>query len=263
MKRTLAVVILCSCARAVVTSAPLPADWPATKPARAGPAYAGFDKRDFPGLRDMQTWYATSPYEWVGYYLPSPCFTGTPWTGNRQALLDQRWGLAVIYVGLQPSRSTTAATRCSQDTLSAPQGKLDGDDAVNVAAADGFPAGTTIFLDVERSDPYPPALDAYVRAWAQQVLARRFTPGIYAHRSNAEALFASVKAVYVAAGDMRSPRFWVSNSQAFDLNRSPAESGFPFAAIWQNPSDTSETYGGVAFRVDANVASTRNPSYAP
>jgi hypothetical protein len=225
-----------------------------------GPAYAGFDKRDFPGLRDMQIWYATSPYEWVGYYLPSPCFTGTAWTGNRQALVDQRWGLAVIYVGLQPSRTTTAPTRCSQDTLSGAQGKLHGDDAVNVAAADGFPPGTTIFLDVERTSAYSPELDSYVRGWVQQVLARRFTPGLYSHRSNADALFASAKAVYAAAGDARTPPFWVSNSQGFELRKSPAESGFSFATVWQNPSDTSETYGGVAFRVDANVASTRNPS---
>jgi hypothetical protein len=144
--------------------------------------------------------------------------------------------------------------------LSAEQGRLDADDAANVAAADGFPEGTTIFLDVERADPYPAELDAYVRAWVTRMLERRFTPGIYGHRINAEALFASQKAVYNAAGDTREPPFWVSNSQGFDLSKSPSESGFPFATVWQNPSDANETHGGVTFRIDSNVSTRKSPS---
>jgi hypothetical protein len=247
---------------------------PATKPPRPGAAFPGFDKRDFPGLRDMQVWYATSPFEWVGYYLPSPCYAGLAWTGNRRALIEQGWGLAVLYVGLQAPRAAsmttdtsasaaaTAAppTRCSQNTISASQGQIDADDAVDVAAADGFPEGTAIFLDVERADPYPAELDAYVRAWVTRVLARKFTPGIYGHRINAQQLFAVQAAVYAAAGDPRQPPFWVANSIGFDLGKSPGDSGFPFASVWQTPSDSSETYGGVRFRIDRNVSSTRSPS---
>jgi hypothetical protein len=273
MKRLPIVALLAvmSCARGVAVSVPQPGDArPGTKPPRLGASFPGFDKRDFPGLRDMRVWYATSPYEWVGYYLPSPCYSGMTWAGNRGALIDQGWGLAVIYVGLQapkaasvtPDTSASAAppTRCSQNTLSTSQGRIDADDAVDVAAADGFPEGATIFLDVERADPYPAELDTYVRAWVARVLARKFTPGIYAHRTNAQSLFDSQKAVYAAAGDARQPPFWVANSTGFDLAKSPADSGFPFASVWQNPSDSSETYGGVKFRIDQNVSSTRSPS---
>lgn len=270
-----------SCARTGTVVIPQPGDArPATKPRVDGAAFPGFDKRDFPGLGPMQTWYDTSPYEWVGYYLPSPCYAGAAWTGNRRQLVEQGWGLAVLYVGLQAPRaaaragdtatsSVTAAataaaagnpTRCSQNTLSADQGRIDADDAVNVAAADGFREGTTIFLDVERAEPYPAALDAYVRAWVARVLERRFTPGLYGHRINAETLFASQRAVYRAAGDLREPPFWVANSQGFDLRKSPSESGSPFAAVWQNPSDANETHGGVTFRIDSNVSLTRSPS---
>jgi hypothetical protein len=92
------------------------------------------------------------------------------------------------------------------------------------------------------------------------VLERRLTPGIYAHRLNADALFNAVASVYRAAGDSRQPPFWVSNSQGFALTKSPSESGFPFASTWQNPTDANETYGGVTFRIDSNVSSKKNPS---
>jgi hypothetical protein len=251
-----------SCAQASRVGIPQPTG--ATKPPRPGTAYPGFDKRDFPGLSQMQTWWRTSPYEWVGYYLPSPCYSGAAWTGNRQQLIDQGWGLAVLYVGLQAPRAAastaTAPTRCSTNTLSDEQGKIDADDAVNVAASDGFSEGTVIFLDVERADPYPAELDAYVRAWLARVLERKFTPGIYGHRLNADALFNSARTVYRAASVMRDPPFWISNSQGFDLAKSPAESGFAFATIWQNPSDANETHGGVTFRIDSNVSTRRSPS---
>lgn len=275
-KKVVALVLLVviSCARVAVIGAPEPGDaGHATKPRVEGVSYPGFDKRDFPGVRQMEIWYERSPYEWVGYYLPAPCYAGITWAGHRQELVDRQWGLAVIYVGMQAPRApaampdTTAvagaaaqATRCSQNTLSAEQGRLDADDAVNVAAADGFPEGTTIFLDVERADPYPPELDAYVRAWIARVLARKFTAGIYAHRLNADAIFASAKGMYVAAGDSRNPPFWVANSQGFEFRKAPSESGFAFATIWQNPTNANETYGSVTFRVDRNVATKRNPS---
>ena len=261
-----------SCARRPAGGGTEPCCRTAAKPRIAGTGSPGFDKRDFPGLREMEVWYATSPYEWVGYYLPSPCFAGTPWTGHRQELTERQWGLAVLYVGLQASkpaalgdtaRAATAVappTRCSLNSLTAAQGQQDADDAANIAIADGFPEATTIFLDVERAEPYPADLDAYVRAWVAQVLLRRFTPGIYGHRVNAAALFASQKAVYSAAADNRDPPFWVVNSQGFDLGKSPAESGFPFATVWQNPTNAKETYGNVTFQIDRNVALTKSPS---
>ena len=261
-----------ACGGATV-AVPAPAPETAAKPPRPGSGYPGFDKRDFPGASRMRSWYETSPYHWVAYYLPAPCFAGTAWSGHRQELVDQGWGLAVVYVGLQAPRAASASgsatsaapsteampTRCSLNRLSVAQGTADGDDAANAASAEGFAAGTRIFLDVERADPYPTDLDAYVRAWGTQVLARGFVPGIYAHRTNASALFTTMKAVYAAAGEQRQPPFWVANSQGFDFARSPAESGFSFATVWQSPTDAEETYGGVTFRVDRNVAASKNP----
>ena len=54
-----------------------------TGPMRGVP---GFDTRDYPGDAVMRGWFGASPYRWVGYYLPAPCYTGTTWTGRRAAL---------------------------------------------------------------------------------------------------------------------------------------------------------------------------------
>lgn len=69
---------------------------------RAG-RHLGFDTYQYPGDDVMKAWRTEgSPYEWVGYYLPSaPCHKGTSWAGKRRPLLDMGWGIAVIYVGQQ------------------------------------------------------------------------------------------------------------------------------------------------------------------
>jgi hypothetical protein len=71
------------------------------KGARPG-KHLGFDTYAYPGDQVMSAWRDVSvPYEWVGYYLPAPCHSGTTWMGKRQRLADMGWGMAVIYVGQQ------------------------------------------------------------------------------------------------------------------------------------------------------------------
>jgi hypothetical protein len=241
-----------------------PVTTPPLKIVRDGAA-SGFDKRDFPGLTTMQTWMRESPYVWVGYYLQSPCYAGAAWTGNRAALEAQGWGLAVLYVGQQapgaaPATSVAAGPDCGVKPLTADQGAVDGEQAVAIATADGFPARTAIFLDVERADPFPTALGDYVRGWIARVLSRGYIAGVYTHKLNAEAISRIQRAEFASAGVMTTPPFWVANSVGFDLGRPPSASGYSFATVWQTPSDASETWGGVTFRIDRNVATTPYPS---
>ena len=241
-----------------------PASTPAVKIVRDGSA-PGFDKRDFPGLKPMQTWMRESPYVWVGYYLQSPCYAGAAWTGNRAALEAQGWGLAVLYVGQQaaggaPTSSVAAGPECGLKPLSLEQGGIDGDQAVAIAKADGFPAGATIFLDVERADPFPQALADYARGWIARVLSRGYVAGVYGHKLNADVLSQIQRAAFTQAAVAGTPPFWVANSIGFELGKTPAQSGYSFATIWQTPSDANETWGGVTFRIDRNVAAKANPS---
>jgi hypothetical protein len=65
-------------------------------------SHLGFDTYAYPGDDAMLAWRDDSvPFEWVGYYLPSPCHRSDSWSGKRERLTQMGWGLAVIYVGQQ------------------------------------------------------------------------------------------------------------------------------------------------------------------
>lgn len=233
----------------------------------------GFDTRDYPGDAVMAAWREASPYRWVGYYLPSPCYTGASWDGRRAALTGMGWGLAVLFVGEQdwpasvPSGDVAGAepgadaVRCTRANLTPERGAADARAAATSAAAEGFERGTVVYLDVERVDSVSPALAGYVRAWAETLLADgRFVPGLYAHAANADALMRTASAAFGAAGRADAPPLWVVTTTGFSLRRGPTESGFPAARIWQGLLDTRETWGGHTLRIDANVASDPRPS---
>ena len=64
--------------------------------------HPGFDTGEYPGDDAMRAWRSGgSPYEWTGYYLPSPCHPDEGWSGKRQTLTQMGYGLAVLYVGQQ------------------------------------------------------------------------------------------------------------------------------------------------------------------
>lgn len=250
-----------------ITPAPEdPGEGPGVEGARGVP---GFDTRDYPGDAVMAAWRASSPYRWVGYYLPAPCYTGTTWQGHRPALSRMGWGLAVLFVGEQdwaasPADTVPPATdgpvRCTRANLTAERGAADARDAATAAAADGFERGTVIYLDVERVEAVSTPLRTYVRAWFDTLLADgRFVPGLYAHASNADALLAEGMAAFQAAGRTDAPRLWVVSTSGFSLRRAPTESGFA-AEVWQGLLDARETWGGHTLRIDANVAADGTPS---
>jgi hypothetical protein len=64
--------------------------------------HMGFDTGVYPGDRAMRAWRTGgAPYEWSGYYLPSPCHPDDGWSGKRETLTSMGYGLAVLYVGQQ------------------------------------------------------------------------------------------------------------------------------------------------------------------
>lgn len=73
-----------------------------TPMADAATGHPGFDTGAYPGDDAMQAWRTSgAPYEWAGYYLPSPCHPDDGWSGKRERLTTMGYGLAVIYVGQQ------------------------------------------------------------------------------------------------------------------------------------------------------------------
>jgi len=237
--------------------------------------YVGFDTHTYPSTRVMKAWKEApgAPYSWVGYYLPSPCHADKSWTGKRDTLLAQGWGLAVVYVGQQTwgktprnlSASQLDAVRrksdCATDLISAAEGKKDADDAIARASAEGFPAGAVVFLDLERMESIPAAMKDYYRAWVARLLETgKYRPGIYTHQHNAAEVFADAKALFTAAGNTEDPRMWIAGGKDFDEGRAPQDVGFAFAGVWQGVIDVARKVANLKLPVDVNVASWESPS---
>jgi hypothetical protein len=72
--------------------------------------HLGFDTGTYPGDKAMLAWRTGgAPYEWTGYYLPSPCHPDEGWSGKRDTLTRMGYGLAVVYVGQQTWGRTPGA----------------------------------------------------------------------------------------------------------------------------------------------------------
>ena len=221
-------------------------------------AIPGFDIGDYPGDAKMKVWKANSPYQWCGYYILSPCHVGfKQFTGKRQVLVDQGWGLLITYLGQQQSG-------CRASTLTTAQGNLDARDAHAKVRAEGFADGSMIYLDVEQADIITTGMHDYIASFCDALISLgSFLPGLYCHRSNAKELMPVVKAAYHATGEMRKPRFWiVGGPNTTTLNYEPSDSGVAEATVWQMPPlDVDETHGGVKLlQIDRNVSLLANPS---
>jgi Domain of unknown function (DUF1906) len=150
---------------------------------------------------------------------------------------------------------------CKRNLVSALRGTLEADDAIAKAAAEGFPRGTVIFLDIERMDMTPPSMRDYYRQWVARVIADgRYTPGIYAHAYNADLIYRDVKAVYGGAARTDEPPFWVAGGRGFSPGRAPQDVGHTFAAVWQGVLDVVQEWSGHKVLIDVNVAQTPSPS---
>jgi hypothetical protein len=252
---TIACFGLAGCAAGV--SAPPTADFP---------AHPGFDTWQYPGDDVVLAWRDASPYRWIGFYLPSPCHRDTSFSGKRQFLAQAGWGMAVLYVGQQTfdgeePAEITDSTLCSSALLTTEQGVLDGRDAIARAAAEGFPPGTTIFLDIERMQTITPAMVDYYQSWIRTVLEDgRYGVGTYAHRTNAAGLYTVAQRLVGEGGESESIPFWIAGGSGFSLSSRPRDAGLPFTTIWQGVLDTSRTWGGRTLVVDENVAESPSPS---
>lgn len=259
------------------------------------PIHVGFDTNVYPGDRAMDAWKRTGLYEWVGYYLAAPCHADDSWSGKRATLVNNGWGLAVIYVGQQTWGRSYARTKrvavvktqkngdekrtyhmkqltripvatndgshCGVQFVNAAQGKIDAREAIAEARSNGFPNGTIIFLDVEFMDSVPQRMRDYYRAWTRQVLADgRFKPGMYAHTSNASTIYDDVTDEFERAGDWHDPSFWISGTGGFSEYRAPTDTGHEFATAWQGLLDVVREHNGVRLPVDVSVSAVASPS---
>jgi hypothetical protein len=230
--------------------------------------YRGFDTSRYPGDDAMKAWWEAGEYDWVGYYLPSPCHKDASWSGSRERLETMGWGLAVIYVGQQtwglnprPSERFGPASRCSARELGAARGRFDADDAIAQAEREGFQRGTMIFLDLEHMPSVGHAMRVYYRAWTERLLENgRYRPGYYAHTSNAALIYEDVTRVFDRMGIAFEPSFWIAGGSDFARDRLPVHVGHHFAAAWQGVLDIVEEQAGIPLSIDVSVGVYPSPS---
>jgi hypothetical protein len=230
------------------------------------PVYPGFDTWRYPGDDVMNSWRQSSPYRWVGYYLPSPCHRDPSFSGRRTFLSGTGWGIAVIYVGQQTfdgqqPAEVTQSTVCSSALLTAARGVIDGQDAIASAASEGFPEGTVIYLDIERMARITPQMVEYYESWLRTVSADgRYSVGTYAHVANAAAFYNVAQTLVHGTGVETSIPFWIAGGTGFTLASSPEAVGARYARIWQGVLDVDRTWSGRTLRIDENVAVRPSPS---
>jgi Rv2525c-like, glycoside hydrolase-like domain len=235
----------------------------ATRKASLVATSSGFDCGSYPGDTAIRKWAANSPYSFVGFYFDAPCHTTATfktWSGRFPVIKDAGLGLAIVYVGFQQDG-------CGRAKLSRDNGLAHGQDAVTKFAAEGFPDGAIVFLDVEHYNGALSApMEAYIRGWLSAVLdSGTVTPGIYCPASKSKPIHLAAEKEYAAHGlPGGAPAFWIVKvDPLFDRTSSkPTDSGVSFAALWQGKLDTTETHGGISINVDQNVADSSDPSGA-
>jgi hypothetical protein len=207
-------------------------------------AYLGFDRNAYPGDADLKALHETFSY--TGYWLNHPPGEKTnSWTGHRAAVASAGFGFLVLFNGrlYAELKPVAKATRLGQS---------DAQAAAAAARREGFPAHTIIFLDQEQGGRMLPEQKAYIYAWVDGVTAAGFRAGIYCSGVPAADDGNVVTAEDLHQDDLhqqdiranaarRHIVYWVTNEAcppapgcAFPQHApSPAESGVPFAEVWQ------------------------------
>ncbi len=235
----------------------------AAAPTLVAVQFAGFDTGSYPGDAAINTWAIRSPYHFVGFYFDAPCHTTRTfksWSGAFPVIRASGLGVAIVYVGLQQDG-------CGRANLSRAKGIEHGEDTIAKFAAEGFPVGAIVFLDIEHyNGALSPAMADYVRGWLSAILdGNTIAAGIYCPASKIVEIRAAAEQEFAAHGRPGdAPVFWIVKvDRDFDPAVSaPGGSGVAFASAWQGRLDIGETHGGVEIQIDQNVADSRDPSRA-
>lgn len=160
-------------AAAPVAAAPIAA---ATTAAVEGAGFRGFDRNDYPGDATMAAMHQT--FAFAGYWLTiPPGESSNSWKGKRATLRAQGWGFLVLANGRLDAEILKAQ---KAGTKPADLARKDAAAAVSAAKAEGFPAGTIVFLDQEEGGRLLDEQAAYLLGWTEAMAGSAYKPGVYA-----------------------------------------------------------------------------------
>lgn len=197
--------------------------------------YLGFDSNIYPGDDALPILRKT--FAFASYWLsPPPGEKTNTWTRKRELLRSLGFGFVVLYRGPD-------SRELKSETMAKEKGAREGEEASASAKAEGFSAGTIIFLDVEEGGRLPDTYHSYLAAWADEVARAGYRPGVYCSgipvkEGPGVAITTADDIRTHASGDIA---FWVFNDVcppspgcAFPQNPpSPANSGISYTEVWQ------------------------------
>lgn len=227
----------------------------------------GFDKCTAATIAQMQIWWDNSPFYDANIYISGrnrgcsqPQLTAA-WV---DAVSNQGWGLIPTIVGYQsPCSSCASCVKHSSDPVVAEQqGRGEADIAIADANALGLTQGTVLYYDMERYDDTSgngacsTPTKAFLKGWTDRVKELGYISGVYGSPTNAVndwltiPLPSRMDAVWLARWD-NIPSVWVYASP------SPVVPDTVWAnhqRIKQYQAPHNETWGGVTFNIDGNIA---------
>jgi hypothetical protein len=199
--------------------------------------FLGFDRSGYPGDAVMQSlWDSVPDLTFVCLYLaPAPSHGNRAWMDAAPSLLSMGWGLVPTYVGQQVSGPGSSS-------VTAAQGRIDGQDAAGLAARAGLSSRSVIYLDIENGGTMPPHQLAYVKAWIDEVHKQTdYWAGVYCSHHLTAQQVADATAPLVAETE-HGVATWAfrpvdSGPSVIDLGveqpQDPAGSGYAAALVWQ------------------------------
>ncbi len=248
--------------------------------------YAGIDTAKCPSstvsaqLKGYGSGNSPTPFWYMGFYLGGCCFVGSGYgTTSYNYLTKQGWNLVPIWVSVQnsPCDTSTGTDKCPLPSTS--EGISSAQYAADKATAVGFPAGSTIYLDVETSGTLTSEYIDFVTAWVSEIKYHSgYSAGIYCHPLQAKTLQSSIEAKNAGPA-----MWWVANylcpktgewldssgvcivptcTDPIDPTGNapqPDSSGFSSATTWQYAGDVMISYNGACYEVDLDVSEFANP----
>ncbi|MCS6874811.1 MAG: DUF1906 domain-containing protein [Pyrinomonadaceae bacterium] len=227
----------------------------------------GFDKCTAATVSQMQTWWNYSPFYDANIYISgrnrgcSQPQLNASWVKQVSAM---GWGLIPTVVGYQaPCSSCTSCSKHSSDPVVAEQqGRGEADIAIADANNLGLTQGTILYYDMERYDETTStpgcrnAVKAFLKGWTDRLKELGYISGVYGSPTNAVndwlniPIQSRMDAVWLARWDnIASVWIYASPSPAVPTN------------VWNNrqrikqyQGPHNETWGGVTFNIDSNIA---------
>jgi hypothetical protein len=226
----------------------------------------GFDACGLPNTSQMQTWWNSSPYAWVGAYLGgSDLGSGctTPSASWVKTVSGQGWYIEPLWVGPQDPcwGNGGAEFPLNNATADFNQGETQAADAYSALSNDGFSpttsGNTTIVYDLEgysNGTGCIAAAQAFIKGWDTELgYAPSQVVGVY---GAAESTYTSYIQDLTGSPD---PQFiwgadYDSNPSTTDLYGIPAGDWDNNQRLKQYEGDQRPNYGGVSLLVDVDNA---------